>query len=81
MTCTHVLCSLTLSQTTNFRLFQTDEFADNNFKFDENDRKFSKRIENTVRKGQTALYEQFVLFQSVFIRLVRQTLEQKTGLV
>ena len=24
------------------------EFADNNFKFDENDGKFSKRVENTV---------------------------------
>ena len=28
--------TLTLSQTTKFRLFQTAEFADNNFKFDEN---------------------------------------------
>ena len=29
---------LTLSQTTNIRLFQTEEFADNNFEFDENSR-------------------------------------------
>ena len=28
--------ALTLSQTTNFRVFQTAEFADDNFKFDEN---------------------------------------------
>ena len=27
------------------------EFADNNFKFDENGRKFSKSVENTVGKG------------------------------
>ena len=27
------------------------EFTDNNFKFDENDRKFSKWVENTVGKG------------------------------
>ena len=26
------------------------EFADSNIKFDENGRKFSKRVENTVRK-------------------------------
>ena len=32
---------LTLSQTTKFRPFKTD-LADNNFKFDENGRKFSK---------------------------------------
>ena len=34
--------SLTLSQRTNFRLFQLKEFADDNFKFDENGTKFSK---------------------------------------
>ena len=32
---------LTLSQTTNFRLFQTERVADDNFKFDENGRKLS----------------------------------------
>ena len=30
------------------------EFADNNFKFDGNVRKFSKRVENTVGKGEIA---------------------------
>ena len=39
---------LTLSQTTNFRFFRLEEFTGDNFKFDENGRKFSKRIENTV---------------------------------
>ena len=34
--------ALTLSQTTNFRPFQTESFADDNFEFDENGRKFSK---------------------------------------
>ena len=28
------------------------EFADDNIKFDEIDRKFSKRVENTVEKGE-----------------------------
>ena len=42
------------------------EFADDNFKFDENGRKLSKRVENTVRKGEIARYEQFLLFPQCF---------------
>ena len=61
-----IFSSLTLSQTTNFRLFQTEEFTDNNFKFDENGRKFSKRVENTDAKGEIALHEQFLLFPQCF---------------
>ena len=38
------------------------EFANNNFKLDENRIKFSKRVENTVGKGEIARYEQFLLF-------------------
>ena len=45
---------LTLSQMTNFRLFQLKEFADDNFKFDKNDRKYNKRVENIVGKGEIA---------------------------
>ena len=30
------------------------EFADDNFKFDKNDRKFSKWVENTVEKEKIA---------------------------
>ena len=51
---------------TNFRLFQTKEFADDNSKFDENGRKLSKRVENTVGKGEIARYEQFLLFPQRF---------------
>ena len=32
------------------------EFADNNFKFDKNGRKLSKRVENTVGKGEIARF-------------------------
>ena len=32
--------------------FKLKEFADSNFKFNENGRKFSKRVENTVGKGE-----------------------------
>ena len=48
------------------------EFADDNFKFDENGRKFSKQVENTVGKGEIR-HEQFLLSHSVFKRLVLQT--------
>ena len=42
------------------------EFADNNFKFGENGGKLSKRVENTVVKGEIARYEQFLLLQQCF---------------
>ena len=42
------------------------EFADDNFKFDENGRKLSKQVENTVGKGEIARYEQFLLFPLCF---------------
>ena len=41
-------------------------FADDNFKFDKNSRKFSKRVENTVGKGEIAHYEQLLLFPHCF---------------
>ena len=54
---------------TNLRLFQTDRV----FEFDTNGREFSKRVENTVGKGEIAHYEQFLLFQQCFQRFVHQT--------
>ena len=57
---------LTLSHTTNFRLFKLTEFADDNFKFDDNGRKFLKQVENTMGKGEIARYKQFVLFPQCF---------------
>ena len=42
------------------------EFADDNFKFDENGRKLSKQVENTVGKGEIVRYEQFLLFPQCF---------------
>ena len=42
------------------------EFADGNFQFDENGRKLSKRVENTMGKGEIARYEQFLLFPHCF---------------
>ena len=42
------------------------QFANNNFKFNDNSRKFSKQVENTVGKGEIARYEQFLLFPLCF---------------
>ena len=42
------------------------ELTDDNFKFDENNRKFSKWFENTVGKGEIARDEQFLLFPQFF---------------
>ena len=41
------------------------QFADDNFKFHENSRKFSKRVENIVGKGEIALRSNFS-FPTVF---------------
>ena len=50
---------------TNFTLFQIEEFADNNFKSDENCKMFSGRVENTV-----LVMSDFSFSHSVFKRLV-----------
>ena len=42
------------------------EFADDNFKFNENDRQFSKWVENNVGKGEIAHYKQFLRFPQCF---------------
>ena len=52
--------------------FKLKVFADINFKFDENGKKFSKGIENTVGKGEIACYRQFLLFPHCFLRLILQ---------
>ena len=57
---------LTLSQTTNCKLFQTESVCRRQFHFGENDRKLSKCVENTVGKGEIARYEQFLLFPQCF---------------
>ena len=44
------------------------EFEGNNFEIDENGGEFSKRVENTVGKGEIAHYEQFLLFPQCFLK-------------
>ena len=41
------------------------EFADNNFKFDKNGRKFSIWVENTVGKGEIARYVMYCLYEQL----------------
>ena len=55
--------TLTLSQTTNFKL---EEFANDNFNINENGIKFCQQVENTVGKEEIARYEQFLLFPQCF---------------
>ena len=63
----HEFDSLTLSQTTKFRLFRNKEFADNNFKFDKTAGNFSKSVEKTLwGEGEIARYKQFLLFPQCF---------------
>ena len=64
---------------TNCRLFQT-EFAEDNFKFDENGGDFSKRVENTWEKEKLLVTSKFSFSHSVFKRNVLQDM-QKQGLV
>ena len=52
---------LTYYQTTNFRLFQMTISN-----LTKKGRKLSKRVENTVGKGEIARYEQFLLFPQCF---------------
>ena len=45
---------------------QLKEIADDYLELDENSRKSSKWVENTVGKGEIACYEQFLLFPQCF---------------
>ena len=60
------LAALTHNQTTILDSSKLKEFADDNFKLDENGRKLSKLVENTVGKGEIARCEQFLLFPLCF---------------
>ena len=61
-----VVINLTHYQTTNFRLVQIKHSADDNFKFDENTRKLSERVENTVGKRRNCSLRAISPFPTVF---------------
>ena len=56
------------------------EFADDNFKFDENGRKLLKPLENTVGKREIARYEQFLLFPLCFFKSLVMHTRKTQGL-
>ena len=47
-------------------MYTLNPLPDDNFKFDENTRKLSKRVKTTVDKGEIARYEQFLLSPQCF---------------
>ena len=61
-------------------LSKLKQSSDDNFKFDENGRKFSKWVENTVGKGEIARKSNFSFSHSVFKWLISQQERQKVSL-
>ena len=53
------------------------DFANDNSEIDESVCKLSKRVENTVGKGEIARYEQFLLFPLCFQDAYRRHLKSK----
>ena len=53
----------------NEKFFQTEGvwFANHNFKFDDNGRKFFKRVENTVGNGEIARYDYQKIYCTVHV--------------
>ena len=63
---TNFMHLLTYYQTAYFRLLLLKGFACNNFKFDENDMEFSKKLENLWEKEKLPVTSTFSFFFSVF---------------
>ena len=59
-------CIKAFSKQQSLGAYKLKKLADNNFKLNENARKFSKQAENTVGKGEIAHYEQISPFPTVF---------------
>ena len=62
---------------TNLGNFKLKEFADDNFKFDKNQGKFSKRVENSVGKGELLIYP--LLYNPNLMTLRKKTSENIVG--
>ena len=58
------VCNPHLNKFLDFSKFR--EFADDNLNFIEMGKSSSKRVANTLRRGETAHYEQFLLFPQCF---------------
>ena len=71
---------LNISQTTNFRCFQTEIVCRRQFQIWWKWQKFSKLVENTVGKGEIVCYEKFLIFPQCFQKTCTAD-TQKPGLV
>ena len=71
---------LTHYHTTHFRLFQTERVCRRQFQIDENGRKPSKWVENTVGKGEIARDKQFLLFPLCFQKACFPEVSKGNGL-
>ena len=58
--------TLTLYQTTKFRLFQTESVCRRQFQWTKMAESYPNGQKNTVGKGEIARYEQFLLFPQCF---------------
>ena len=66
---------LTLSKTQILHSSKLKEFAEDNCKLDENGRKFSNLVGNTVGKGEVAHYKQFLLFPQCFQKTCKNNVD------
>ena len=57
-----------------FNSSKLKEFANDNFKFHENGKNFSIRVENTVEKGEIAHNDRFLLFPQCFQKSCERSL-------
>ena len=56
------------------------QFPDNKFKFDENGRKLSKKVEHIVGSGEIARNELFLLFSHCFQQIFKLQIRKSKGL-
>ena len=70
----HTVSTLSQTPTLHYMYSQVEEFADDNFKFDENGREFSKRVEKTLwEKEKLLMTSNFSSSRNVLERHVCQT--------
>ena len=63
---------------TNFRLFQTEQFEDYNFKFDKNGKKLSKMEENILGTGEIVSFNEN---RRNFFKMVENTVKTEKLLI
>ena len=63
---TFIAVKVALNHNTPTNQSKLKDFADENFKFGESGTMLSKRVQNTVGKGEIARYEQFLFFPQCF---------------